>query len=147
MQEDILYHIALHSDLRTIKSLITAHRHHRLNDYFWKNKYDDKLLRESPTISKLYKMTFKEKYMKALLLTNEIERLLKFDTYTIEIGNIHRIKKYFDHCVFFKEDNKNYRLKLIQERIVLCWKSNYNEYGCSIKMPKDIKKLLFDVLY
>ena len=37
MQKDILYHIALHSDLRTITSLIVAHRHHTLDNYFSKN--------------------------------------------------------------------------------------------------------------
>ena len=37
----------------------------------------------------------KEKYIKALLLTKEIDRLLKFETYTIEIGNINRINIIF----------------------------------------------------
>ena len=145
MQKDILYHIALHSDLRTITSLIVAHRHHTLDNYFWKSKYDfDKLLRESDDISKLYKMTMKEKYMKAVLLSKEIDRLLNFETYSIEIGNINRIKHYFHQHILTSE---NYQLKLSKGHIILHHKIIQGEYSYYIETPKDIKMLLFNVLY
>ena len=152
MQLDILYNIALHSDYKSITSLICAHRLHVLNDYFWQNKYHiEPLLIEAPTISKLYHMSSKEKYVKAMMLTKEIERLLKFSEYIIQVGNRDRIIAYFNSSrkTTFPYNYNHCTLHLFKYAniISLSFKDVFGIHGYTMVMPKDIKQLLFNVLY
>ena len=152
MQLDILYNIALHCDFKTITSLICTHQSHTLNDYFWQNKYHiDNLAVESPTILKLYQMSTKEKYVKAILLTKEIERILKFPEYQIEFGNRDRIINYFKGTYFSKLTihYNHCQLRLFNNLKImsLSYKDIYGHHCPNIAMPHDIKQLLFNVLY
>lgn len=146
--KDVLYEIAMHCDINTIKTLKCT-CHFELNEHFWKCKYEKDCVYRLPNINYWYNT-----YMHYVFTHNRFKNAMTMKSFYIDIHHMDMLLPYMPPDILNIIDEThnidNHVLFVAVKNLALLYEATcYDDmFGVNFTLPlEEFKKLIYIVLW